>query len=78
MSICGVKTKAIEELVVKALALAKANAIARSTLFGLRVRTTPAQTQHQLDELNLLTEKDWSTGSRLDKIGYCDFRANAG
>ena len=43
---------------MKALALAKA--IALATLFGLCTRMTPAQTQHQVEEMNLLTEKDWT------------------
>jgi hypothetical protein len=55
---------------VKALALAKA--IALATLFGLCARMTPAQTQHQVDEMNLLTEKDWT-----DTLDFGEWLLNA-
>jgi hypothetical protein len=43
---------------MRALTIAKA--IALATLFALSPRTTPAQTQHQIYEMNLLTENDWT------------------
>jgi hypothetical protein len=55
---------------VKALALAKA--IALATLFGLGVRMTPAQTQHQVDEMHLLTDKDWT-----DSLDFGEWLLNA-
>lgn len=43
-----------------------------ATLFILCARTTPAQTEHQLAEMNQLTEQDWT-----DTLDYGEWLLNA-
>lgn len=44
-----------------------ARTIALSTLLGLFAQRVPAQPEHQIAEINMLSEKDWT-----DTLDYCD------
>lgn len=55
---------------MKGMALARR--IALSTLLSLFVQRVPAQTEHQIAEINMLSEKDWT-----DTLDYCDWLLDA-
>ena len=49
-----------------------AKAIALAMLLGLIAQSSRAQTQQQMDEINTLSQKDWT-----DTLDYCEWLLNA-
>jgi hypothetical protein len=68
--ICGTKTNLDVEFIMKPRTLALS--ILFASFFALCAQITPAQTQTQLDEMNRLSEKDWT-----DALDYGEWLLNA-